>query len=198
VGWRSSVPFLVLLSGCAFAPTNAGPPEPGLSANELRTTRVLRTVCGAFPASEECIAERRHIQRMNMEQKTQRTVEVAADREVAAAHEAAGLAHPGDGQHLGQGWWCFSGTYRGKQAFGRCFRSIETCADRFVARVDDGMKADEAQCAQQATASCFTSVDATSGDLDDYCFPATATCERYETRTRETDLAEVTPCTRFQ
>ncbi len=190
VALRVLVPVLALLGGCAFAPADAGPPEPGLSYRADRYTDFVQDYCNAWPYSAECIEERRHVQRMNMEAQTQRTIDLAADRRAAATREAAGLAIRGDGRHTGQGWWCYSGTYRGQQAFGRCFRSIDTCADRLVKRVDDGMKASAAQCIEQQSASCFSTADVRSGDVNNYCFPAARTCEHYETQTRERETAK--------
>ena len=186
VAWRISIPLLCFLGGCAFAPADAGPPEPGLSYRADRYGNFVQDYCNAWPYSEECIEERRHVQRMNMEARTQRTIDRAADRQAAATREATGAALTGDGAHTGKGWWCYTGTYRGRQSFGRCFRSIERCADRLVARVDDGMTADEAQCAQRESATCFSTADVSSGDVDNYCFPKASTCERYEAQTRDT------------
>lgn len=186
MAWRSSTPLLLLLGGCAFAPADAGPPEPGLSYRADRYGDFVQEYCNALPYSEECTDERRHIQRMNMEAQTQRTIERAADRQAAATREATGAALRGDGAHTGKGWWCYTGVYRGRQSFGRCFRDIERCADRLVARVDDGMVADEAQCSQRESATCFSTADVESGDVHNYCFPQAVTCEQYEERTRAT------------
>ncbi len=196
--WKPQVVVLASLSGCAFAPADVGPPEPTISNRMRNYADFEQDFCRAWPYSEKCTQERRHLEQLAAQQQTQVAIKRSADRQAAAAREAMGSAMVGDGAHSGQGWWCYSGTYGAAQGFGRCVRGIEACADRLVARVEDGMKPRQTQCEQQESATCFSTVHAASGRVGNYCFPDSRMCGHFEEQTRSKDPSTaVTSCTPY-
>ncbi len=189
---------LLALSGCAFAPADAGPPEANISNRMRNYADFEQDFCRAWPYSEQCTQERRHLEQLAAQRDTQVAVKRAANRQAAAAREAMGSAMVGDGAHTGQGWWCYLGTYGATQRFGRCVRDVEACADRLSTRVEDGMKPAQARCEQRESATCFSTVQAASGRVGNYCFPDARMCERFEERTRSAEPSTaVTSCTPY-
>ncbi len=118
----------------------------------------------------------------------QKLQQAGLDRELA--HEA--LA--GDGQYLGQGWYCYDGELTSR-AFGQCDRDRLTCGEMLASRQAKGLRTETMACHEQAQAACFQVTRSLAEGPRVFCFPSTVLCEDNHARVAvRGDVDEQTEC----
>ena len=182
---RNSSLLLLPLFGCAFASGPQDGSQPGRQKALRKQSQCQKWGVGAtyeVGAGLQCdqVASEQRKYQEDEARRTRRAIEDSTKEEVRQAgadREARGDALAGDGEFLGQGWFCFEGEQEGVQV-GGCNRDMIDCGVAMANRKMKGMQTELERCVESAAASCLQLTRSLQEGPRTFCFPQPAQCER--------------------
>ncbi|MBL4685852.1 MAG: hypothetical protein JKY37_14755 [Nannocystaceae bacterium] len=201
--------LLPLFFGCAFASPSTSPEESSSRKSAKRAQEICEAYgIGGSPSADplggpDCDQADTEQRAFDEEQTGKIEASIDAQREseekqAGVDRELAGDALAGDGQFLGQGWYCYDGKV-GEQQFGACNRDAVECGMALQTRKSKGMSSEYERCERFAQAACFQATRSLKDGPKVFCFPGGALCTTLrETAVAREDVTESTECATYR